>query len=72
MSSIHFSHPLWTLPALPAGVIASGNTVTAATGAVTMFQAGPGGGAFSGTLTVVATHGYATFSNLRIVPGGIS
>src|SRR2546427_16367 len=46
---------------------ASGNTVTAATDAVTVaLGANPGAGTLSGTLTVAAIHGIATFSNLRI------
>src|SRR5207249_2316596 len=46
---------------------AFGNTVTAATDAVTVaLGANPGAGTLSGTLTVAATQGIATFSNLRI------
>ena len=46
---------------------ASGNTVTAATDAVTLaLGANPGAGTLSGTLTVAAIQGIATFSNLRI------
>ena len=46
---------------------AFGNTVTAATDAVTVaLAANPGAGTLSGTLTVAATQGIATFSNLRI------
>src|SRR5437667_11465458 len=46
---------------------ASGNTVTAATDAVTVaLGANPGAGTLSGTLTVAAIQGIATFSNLRI------
>src|SRR5213592_1818550 len=46
---------------------AFGNTVTAATDAVTVaVGANPGAGTLSGTLTVAATQGIATFSNLRI------
>src|SRR5947208_2790628 len=46
---------------------ASGNTVTAATDAVTVaLAANPGAGTLSGTLTVAAIQGMATFSNLRI------
>src|SRR5438034_8536697 len=46
---------------------ASGNTVINATATVTVaLGANPGAGALSGTLTVAATQGIATFSNLRI------
>src|SRR5437867_2831283 len=46
---------------------ASGNTVTSATAAVTVaLGTNPGAGTLSGTLTVAATQGIATFSNLRI------
>src|SRR5213080_834336 len=46
---------------------ASGNTVTNATATVTVaLGANPGAGTLSGTLTVAATQGIATFSNLRI------
>ena len=46
---------------------ASRNTVTSATDAVTVaLGANPGAGTLSGTLTVAATQGTATFSNLRI------
>src|SRR5436309_3546390 len=46
---------------------ASGNTVTAATDAVTVaLGANAGAGTLSGTLTVAAIQGIATFSNLRI------
>src|SRR2546426_776837 len=46
---------------------ASGNTVTNATHTVTVaLGANPGAGTLSGTLTVAATQGIATFSNLRI------
>ena len=46
---------------------AAGNTVTAATDAVTVeLGANPGGGTLSGMLTVAATQGLATFSTLRI------
>ena len=46
---------------------AFGNTVTAATDAVTMaLGTNSGAGTLSGTLTVAATQGTATFSNLRI------
>ena len=46
---------------------ASGNTVAAATDAVTVaFGTNPGSGTLSGTLTVAAIQGIATFSNLRI------
>src|SRR2546430_457524 len=46
---------------------ASGNTVTSASATVTVaLVANPGAGTLSGTLTVAATQGIATFSNLRI------
>src|SRR2546427_5888224 len=46
---------------------ASGNTVTNATATVTVaLGANPGAGTLSGTLTVAATQGIATFSNVRI------
>src|SRR6266480_2853080 len=46
---------------------ASGNTVTSATDAVTLaLGANPGAGTLSGTLTVAAVQGIATFNNLRI------
>src|SRR5437762_1973131 len=46
---------------------ASGNTVTSASATVTVaLGANPGAGTLSGTLTVAATQGIATFSNLRI------
>src|SRR6266550_96826 len=46
---------------------ASGNTVTNATATVTVaLGANPGAGTLSGTLTVAAIQGIATFSNLRI------
>jgi hypothetical protein len=46
---------------------ASGNTVTTATNAVTVgLGANPPGATFSGTTTVVAVSGVATFSNLSI------
>jgi alpha-tubulin suppressor-like RCC1 family protein len=46
---------------------AFGSTVTAATNAVTIaLGENPGEGALSGTLTVSATQGVATFTNLRI------
>src|SRR4029077_6200411 len=46
---------------------ASGNGVTTATNAVTLaLVANPGAGTLSGMLTVVATQGIATFTNLRI------
>lgn len=46
---------------------AFGNTVPAATDAVTVaLGANPGAGTLSGALTVAATQGIATFSNLRI------
>jgi hypothetical protein len=50
---------------------ASGNTVTSARDAVTMaLGTTPGAGSLSGTLTVAATLGTATFSNLRIDQSG--
>ena len=46
---------------------ASGKTVTSASATVTVaLGANPGAGTLSGTLTVAAIHGIATFSNLRI------
>src|SRR5439155_346321 len=46
---------------------ACGNTVTTATDAVTVaLGANPGAATLSGTLTVAAIQGIATFSNLRI------
>src|SRR5436190_6917024 len=59
------------LPIAPAVQVAvqdaSGNTVTSASATVTVaLGANPGAGALSGTLTVAATQGIATFSNLRI------
>jgi hypothetical protein len=45
----------------------SGNTLTTATDAVTLaVGTNPVGGTLSGSLTVVATQGIATFNNLRI------
>src|SRR5437867_724685 len=59
------------LPIAPAVQVAvqdaSGNTVTNATATVTVaLGANPGAGTLSGPLTVAATQGIATFSNLRI------
>src|SRR5262249_50716170 len=45
----------------------SGNVVTTATNPVTLsIQTNPSGGTLSGTLTVAASNGVATFSNLHI------
>ncbi len=50
---------------------ASGNTVTSATGAVTVaLGANPGGGTLSGTTTVNPVNGMATFSGLSINKAG--
>ncbi len=51
---------------------AQGNTATAFTGNVTVALAtSPGGGTLSGTMTVAAVTGVATFSNLRIDKSGV-
>lgn len=51
---------------------ASGNTVTSATGAVTVaLGANPGGGTLSGTTTVNPVNGVANFSGLSINKAGI-
>src|SRR5437867_1818795 len=56
-----------TPPAQIAVQDASGHTVTSANATVTVaLGANPGAGTLSGTLTVAATQGIATFSNLRI------
>ncbi|HJR34070.1 MAG TPA: hypothetical protein VJ817_03930, partial [Gemmatimonadales bacterium] len=48
-----------------------GNTVTSATHAVTMaIGSNPGGGTLSGTTTVAAVNGVATFADLRISGAG--
>src|SRR5207245_4923005 len=50
---------------------AFGNTATGFTGSVTVaIGTNPAGGALSGTLTVAATAGIATFSNLSIDKSG--
>ncbi len=52
---------------------ASGNTMTSATNAVTVaLRANPVGGTLSGTTTVVAVNGVATFSNLSVDKCGAS
>jgi hypothetical protein len=49
-----------------------GNTITSFTGNVTMsISANPGGGTLSGTLTVAAVAGVASFSNLKIDKAGV-
>jgi hypothetical protein len=49
-----------------------GNTITSFTGNVTMsISANPGGGTLSGTLTVAAIAGVASFSNLKIDKAGV-
>ena len=48
-----------------------GNTVTSATNAVTVaISTNPGGGTLSGTTTVAAVSGVATFADLRIIGSG--
>jgi hypothetical protein len=50
---------------------ASGNTVTSASGQVTLaIEANPGGGTLSGTVTVSAVNGVAVFSTLSIDKAG--
>jgi len=50
---------------------ASGNTITTATNSITMaIGTNPGGGTLSGTTTVAAVNGVATFSNLSINHAG--
>jgi hypothetical protein len=51
---------------------ASGNTVTTATNSITMaIGTNPGGGTLSGTVTVAAVNGIATFSSLSINKPGV-
>ncbi len=58
-------------PAVKVAIRIAGNTVTSATDAVTLaIGSNPAGGVLSGTVTVGAVNGVATFSNLSIDKAG--